>query len=103
MNLGTDIGLGSAARYIFRDRAPRSRQVLRSTASASPVLDDSSSLHVSDESYGHELQGGLGVRLTDLALVLYTNRPAAAPPEGHVAEFHNVLPQEIRLLSSGEI
>lgn len=64
-------------------------------------MDDSSSL--SEESYEHELQGALGVGPSELAMVLYTGHPAAAPPEGHVAEFHNALPQEMRLPSSAEV
>lgn len=49
------------------------------------MLDDSASL--SREEYEHELQGALGVGPTDLAIAVYMDTPAAAPPEGHVAEF----------------
>ena len=88
-------------RFSFRDRASRSQQASTSPTSASPMMDDSSSL--SEESYEHELQGALGVGPSELAMVLYTGHPAAAPPEGHVAEFHNALPQEMRLPSSAEV
>ena len=79
-------------RYSFRDRASRSRQA---SISPSAMMDDSASL--SGDEYVHEVQGALGVGPTELAMVLHTGIPAAAPPEGHVAEFHNALPQEMRL------
>jgi hypothetical protein len=85
-------------RYSFRDRASRSRQA---SISPSAMMDDSASL--SGEEYEHEVQGALGVGPTELAMVLYTGIPAAAPPEGHVAEFHNALPQEMKLPSSADI
>ena len=88
-------------RFSFRNRVSRSRQASTSPASSSPMMDDSPSL--SGESYEHELQGALGVGPSELAMVLYTGHPAAAPPENHVAEFHNALPQEMRLPSSAEV